>query len=278
MLPAQKLTDLSRLCIHTITTKPWAIEEAISNYAKAGVAGISVWREALEGRDIHEIKNSIAAAGLTTVSYVRGGFFPSQVLAKRQEALEENRKLIKEAQTLGAPLVVLVCGADPEQSLTASAQQIEESIRDLLPFAEKAGIKLGIEPLHPQYADTRSAIVTLEQTNNLVERINHTHLGIVLDVYHVWWDPNLKREIKRCVTSGNLMAFHVCDWRVPTRDALNDRALMGNGCINIPEIRSQIEALGYDGFIEVEIFSTEHWATNQADFLNEIIAAYKTHV
>lgn len=278
MPSATALTDLSRLCIHTITTKPWTIEESISNYAKAGVAGISVWREALEGRDLNEIKNSIAAAGLTTVSYVRGGFFPSHKPADRQQALVENRTIIEEAQTLGAPLVVLVCGADPEQSLEDSARQIEESISDLLPFAEEAGIKLGIEPLHPQYADTRSAIVTLEQANDLVERINNPYLGIVLDVYHVWWDPHLKREIKRCVTNGNLMAFHVCDWRVPTRDALNDRALMGDGCINIPEIRAQIEALGYYGFIEVEIFSTEHWASDQGQFLDEIITAYKSHV
>lgn len=278
MPPAKALTDLSRLCIHTITTKPWTIDEAISNYAKAGVAGISVWREALEGRDITEIKSSIDAAGLTVVSYVRGGFFPSYKPTERQNALEENCTIIEEAQMLGAPLVVLVCGADPEQSLEQSAKQIEEGIIDLLPFAEKAGIKLGIEPLHPQYADTRSAIVTLEQANDLVERINHSHLGIVLDVYHVWWDPHLKREIKRCVTQGNLMAFHVCDWRVPTRDALNDRALMGAGCIDIPGIRAQIETLGYDGFIEVEIFSKELWDSDQSEFLNEIIAAYKTHV
>ncbi len=278
MASAKPLADLSRLCLHTITTKPWSIEKAISEYAKAGVSGISVWREALNGQNISQIKGQIEEAGLTTVSYVRGGFFPAGTAEKRQEMLDENRRVIEEAYMLGAPMVVLVCGADPGQPLRLSTQQIREGIAELMPFAEGAGIKLGIEPLHPLYADTRSAIVTLEQANDLVDRINHPQLGIVLDVYHVWWDPNLKKEIKRCVRNNRLFAFHVCDWRVPTRDLLNDREIMGRGCIDIREIRTQIEHLGYEGFIEVEIFSDEYWSQDQSLFLDEIIAAYKTHV
>ena len=278
MPSVEPLHDLSRLCIHTITTKPWSIEEAIANYAKAGVAGISVWREALEGKNISSIKTEIEDAGLSTVSYVRGGFFPSSTPAQRQKALDDNRRVIEEAYMLGAPLVVLVCGADPAQPLKLSTQQIRESIAELAPFAEGAGIKLGIEPLHPLYADTRSAVVTLEQANTLVETINSNQVGIVLDVYHVWWDPNLKREIKRCVRNGKLFSFHVCDWRVPTRDLLNDREIMGKGCINIREIRAQLDFLGYKGFIEVEIFSNDYWQMDQSTFLEEIIAAYQTHV
>ena len=278
MPKAMPFSDLSRLCVHTITTKPWSIEKAIKEYSDAGVAGISLWREAVESKNLTAVKNQIATAGLEVVSYVRGGFFASANATTRQEALDENRKIIEEAYMLGAPLVVLVCGADPAQPLRLSQQQIRQSIESLIPFAEGAGIKLGIEPLHPLYADTRSAIVTMEQANTVVEKLNSSTVGVVLDVYHTWWDSNLKKEIKRCVRNNSLFAFHVCDWRVPTRDILNDREIMGKGCINIREIRSQLDFLGYDGFIEVEIFSNDYWQSDQKAYLDEIIAAYKAHV
>lgn len=272
------MPDLSRLCIHTITTRPWDIEEAIAQYAAAGVSGISVWREAIEGRDLAAVRSRIADAGLSTVSYVRGGFFPATDPSKRAAAIDTNKTIIEEAAALGAPLVVLVCGADPDQPLHDAVQQIRDGIAAVLPFAEAAGVKLGIEPLHPVYADTRSAIVTLGQANTVAETLDHDFIGVVLDVYHVWWDPHLPAEIDRCVRNDNLFAFHVCDWRVPTRDPLNDREIMGKGCIDIKPIRTQLDGLGYDGFIEVEIFSTDYWSSDQNDFLNKIIAAYKSHV
>ncbi|MEM8488189.1 MAG: sugar phosphate isomerase/epimerase family protein [Bacteroidota bacterium] len=268
----------SRLCIHTITTKPWQIEKALTAYQDAGVKGISVWRDATTGRTPTVLRRQIADHGLQTVSYVRGGFFPSTSAQKRQQAIEENKRIIDEAAALGAPLVVMVCGADPEQSLQASVAQIEEGMTRLLPHAAAAGVKLGIEPLHPQYADTRSAIVTLGQANQMAARLNHPAAGVVLDVYHVWWDPDLDHEIERCVAADNLFAFHVCDWRVPTRDALNDRALMGAGCIDIKRIRRKLDTLGYTGFIEVEIFSTAYWELDQAVYLSQIVAAYEQHV
>ena len=278
MPPAESLQDLTRLCIHTITTKPWSIYEAISQYANAGISGISVWREAVEGHDLKDVKSAITNAGLATVSYVRGGFFPAASNKKRKEALDTNRRIIEEAAMLGAPLVVLVCGADPAQSIALSAQQVQDSIAELAPFAKDAGIKLGIEPLHPLYADTRSAIVTLEQANNLVEVIQSPQVGVVLDVYHTWWDPNLNREIERCIGNDSLFAFHVCDWRVPTRDLLNDREIMGRGCINIKDIRKKLDRLGYNGFIEVEIFSNTYWEMDQRTYLEEIKTAYLNHV
>ncbi len=269
---------LDRLCLHTITTKPWSIEQALPAYRDAGVAGISVWRDAVAGKPLQEVRRQIADHGLQTVSYVRGGFFPATSKDKREQAIDDNKRLIDEAALLGAPLLVMVCGADPDQSLATSVLQIEEGMSQLLSHAAAAGVKLGIEPLHPQYADTRSAIVNLDQANTVAERLNHAYAGIVLDVYHVWWDPNLDTEIERCVAAENLFAFHVCDWRVPTRDALNDRALMGAGCIDIKRIRKKLDALGYTGFIEVEIFSDTYWAMDQAVYLSQIVAAYKQHV
>ena len=160
-------------------------------------------------------------------------------------------------------------------ALNESRQQIKEAIQSLLPHAESAGVKLAIEPLHPMYADTRSAVNTLSQANDMAEEIQSPWVGVAVDVYHLWWDPSLEQEIKRCGKNGNLFAFHICDWNVPTTDMLNDRGLMGEGCINVPLIRSWVEDAGFTGFNEVEIFSNTFWKTDQSEFLRKIITAYK---
>ncbi len=267
---------LSRLCIHTITTRPWDIESAAARYAAAGVGGITVWREALEGRSIKKTAKVLRDHGLSIVSLCRGGFFPAREKSKREAAIEENRRIIADAADLGAPLIVLVCGADHLQSLEDSRSQIKDALAVLGPEAQSAGIKLAIEPLHPMYADTRSAINMLAQANDMATELNLANVGVAIDVYHVWWDPTLEVEIKRCGDNGHLFAFHVCDWKVPTQDLLWDRGLMGTGCIPIRRIRSWIEQTGYKGFIEVEIFSNSYWKQDQGIFLADIIEAYKT--
>lgn len=269
--------DFSKLCIHTITTKPWDIETAAKEYAAAGVGGITVWRDALDGRDIRKTGYMLREEGLEIVSLCRGGFFPATDKHKRQEAIDDNRKAIAEAAALGAPLIVLVCGADPAQSLPDSRQQIQDGIEAVSEDAEAAGIKLAIEPLHPMYADTRSAINTLGQANDMAEAISSPWVGVAVDVYHLWWDPTLETEIYRCGKSGKLFAFHICDWKSPTTDLLLDRGLMGEGCIPLRKIRSWVEATGFNGFNEVEIFSTKYWNEDQSLFLEKITNAYLEH-
>ncbi len=271
---SQPIQDLSKLCIHTITTKPWSIEEAAGQYQKAGVKGISVWRQYLEGRDIFQTGEMLKKHDLEAVALVRGGFFPSTSSGKRKEAIEDNKKAIDEAAALGAEMVVLVCGADPGQSLTTSRAQILEGIETVLPHAIENKVKLAIEPLHPMYADTRSAVNTLAQANDMAESISSDWVGVAADVYHLWWDPNLEAEIKRCGSNGNLLAFHICDWLSPTTDFLNDRGLMGEGCIDIPLVRSWVEEAGFTGFNEVEIFSDRLWAGDQKEFLDNIVKSY----
>lgn len=268
-------TEPSRLCVHTITTKPWTIEEAAIHYFKAGVHGITVWRDALEGRNIRQTGKMLRESGLEIVSLCRGGFFPSVDAEKRRKAISDNKKAIEEAEALGAPLIVLVCGSDPGQSLADSRKQIEEGIQEILPTAAAAGIKLAIEPLHPMYADSRSAINTLSQANDLAEAINSPFVGVAVDVYHLWWDPALENEIKRCGKNQHLLAFHICDWNLPTTDLLLDRALMGEGCIPVPKIRSWVEDAGFTGFHEVEIFSNRWWSQDQKLFLKLIIKAFR---
>jgi sugar phosphate isomerase/epimerase len=274
-MSAKQLNDLSQLCIHTITTKPWGIEEAAKNFSTEGIKGITVWRDALENRNIKKTGQLLRDNGLNIVSLCRGGFFPAKENEKRKAAIEDNLKAIEEAADLGAPLIVLVCGADPAQSLEDSRKQIQEGIETILPQAEAAGIKLAIEPLHPMYADTRSAINTLAQANDMAAEINSPYVGVAVDVYHLWWDPFLQQEIKRCGEDNRLFAFHICDWNTPTNDLLLDRGLMGDGCIPVNKIRSWVEATGFKGFYEVEIFSNKYWQQDQSQFLKKIIKAYK---
>ena len=272
------LSDTSKLCIHTITTKPWPIEEAIEQYRRAGVGGITVWRQALEGRDVAATGRRIQDAGLAVVSLCRGGFFPASDADGLQAAIDENLRTIDEAAALGAPLVVLVCGAVPGQPLEISRQQIRDGIAAVLPHAADCGVKLAIEPLHPMYADSRSAVNTMQQANAMCATLDSPFVGVAVDVYHLWWDPNLEAEIRRCGEMDRLFAFHVCDWKTPTEDMLNDRGLMGEGCIPIPTIRGWVEQAGFNGFNEVEIFSNKYWAEDQSDFLQKIKAAYLEYV
>ena len=277
-MPAQPLTDLSRLCVHTITTRPWSIEQMTERFAAAGVKGITVWRQALEGRDVARVGQVLRAAGLEVVSLCRGGFFPAADAAGRQAAIEDNLQAIDEAQALGTNLIVLVCGAVPGQPLDESRRYIADGIAALLDRAEQADVRLAVEPLHPMYADSRSAINTLRQANDMCDLVDSPRVGVVVDVYHLWWDPELKDQIERCGNAGRLWAFHVCDWRTPTEDLLNDRGLMGEGCIDIRQIRGWVEENSFrDGFVEVEIFSNRYWSMDQGEFLELIKDAFLKH-
>ncbi|NNE91326.1 MAG: sugar phosphate isomerase/epimerase [Verrucomicrobiales bacterium] len=271
------LTGLSRLCIHTITTKPWSIEEAMDKYAQIGVGGITVWRQWLDGHNISIVGDQIRERNLEIVSLCRGGFFPAPSPAERKTAIEDNRLAIHEAAQLGAPTIVLVCGAVPGQPLEESRKQIADGIEAVLPLAEEHDIQLAIEPLHPMYADDRSAINSMASANAVCDHIDHPLVGIAADVYHIWWDPDLEAQITEAGEKDRLFAFHICDWMTPTTDLLNDRGLMGEGCIDIPGIRAMVEAAGFDGYNEVEIFSDRWWKSDPDEFLLAIREAYLTH-
>jgi sugar phosphate isomerase/epimerase len=241
------------------------------------VKGVTVWRQWLEGRDIAKVGRSLRDADVEVVSLCRGGFFPAPDAAGRRRAIEDNLTAIDEAAALGAPLIVLVCGAVPGLPLAESRRQIADGIAAVLDRAREAGVKLGIEPLHPMYADSRSAVNTLRQANDMCDEIGSPLVGVVVDVYHVWWHPDLESEIRRCGRARRIFAFHACDWRTPTEDMLNDRGLMGEGCIDVRRIRGHVEEAGFGGFVEVEIFSNRYWAMDQGEFLEKIKDAYLRH-
>lgn len=285
-------TDLARCAIHTMTTKPWSLAESADAYARAGVGGITVWRQHLPAGGAAEAGRIVRAAGLGVAAYCRGGFFPAVNAGERQKALDDNRRCIDEAAAVGAPQVVLVCGAVPGMPLAEARAQIRDGIGLMLPHAQAAGIRLAIEPLHPQYAADRSAVSTMAQARRIADAFTaelpdplgrfgaagRRAVGIAIDVYHVWWDDALADEIALAGQLGMIHGFHVCDWKAQQSDMLNDRGLMGEGCIDIRGLRAQVEAAGFRGFNEVEVFSTRHWARDQHAWMADIAAAYRAHV
>ena len=272
-----EIKNLQRLCIHTITTKPLGFELACAKYGALGVKGISIWRDAVAGIPPRTVINCLKNNDLSAVSYVRGGFFPAMEAERRTAAIDDNLLMLQEAAEMEIPMLVLVCGAEPGQPLQTSREQIKAGIETILPRARELQVKLAIEPLHPMYADTRSAITSLKQANDLAEYFQDEYLGVAVDVYHLWFDADLEQQIRRCGKNRKLFAYHICDWKVPTTDMLNDRGLMGEGCIPLTQIRAWVEEAGFTGFHEVEIFSTRFWESDQDQFLDKIVNAYLKH-
>lgn len=264
-----------RLAVHTQTTKPLSLAAAASAYAKRGIGGISVWVEALEDLTTPEAKRIIDDYGLKVPALVRGGFFCAVDRSEREHRIDNNRRLIETAASLDAEMLVLVVGASPGESLDRQRGWVRDGIESLIADAQDANVKLAIEPLHPMYAADKSCINRIAEARVICDSLNHPLVGVAVDVYHVWWDPDLSREIQLLGSENRIFAFHLCDWRVPTRDLLTDRALMGDGCIDLKGIRREVEAAGFHGWNEVEIFSDEHWAEDQGVFLDRIVERYE---
>jgi len=268
MLPDQ-------LAIHTFTNQPWSIHECIENYARAGIGGISVWRETIAGQDLKKVRTHLSDSGLDPVCLVRGGFFTGKTATDRENGISKNLEALREAEALGLPMIVLVCGATLGQSPEENLEQIEEGIRAIIPAAEAANVKLAIEPLHPMYAGDRSAVASLRDANLLAQRINHPLVGIAVDTFHVWWETNLEAEIQTCFQNGHLFAFHICEFKPGFDHALLDRGLPGEGVNAVPRILKMVRNSGFTGLTEVEIFSRKYWAMNQHDFLQKILTSTK---
>lgn len=263
------------LALHTFTTKPWSISECIENYARRGIGGISIWRETVEGENLTTVRKQVTDAGLTPVSYVRGGFFTDPSTHERKCALNENRQLIRDAAELGLSSLVLVCGATEGQSPLTNRNQIRDGIAAIAEDAAQEGIELLIEPLHPIYCGNRSAIPTLKAANDLCQEIKASNVKVAVDVYHVWWDHELQSELKRCAKYNWLAAYHICDFKADQRDPLLDRGIMGEGCANLSEIDQWVmQDHQFQGMREVEIFSSHWWEQDQNHFLDQILTAY----
>jgi len=274
------LTDLTKCAIHTMTHKPWSLRQCCEAYAAAGIAGISIWRNVVTpeegGVGLDESVKIVKASGLAVPAYVRGGFFPAAEAGARGKAIDHNKTMLDEAAALGAEQLVLVVGAVPGMPLAEARKQVRDGIAACLDHAQQVGVKLSIEPLHPMYAGDKSCINRMAEARAVCEQLQSDWLGIAVDVYHVWWDPDLEQEIRLAGQQGTLLGFHVCDWRLSTRHLLTDRGLMGDGCIDIPAIRAMVEAAGFRGFNEVEVFSEAYWSQDQDAYLKLIVERYRS--
>jgi sugar phosphate isomerase/epimerase len=271
--------DLKKIAINQATTmKQWTLREAIEGYAARDIRGISVWRDKLAECGVAEAGKLLNDHGMTVTGLCRGGMFPANDDAGRQSALDENSRAVDEAAAIGAQCLVMVCGGLPDGSkdMTDARKQVADGLAAMLPHARDAGVAVAIEPLHPMTAADRACVNTLEHALDLCDALGDG-IGVAVDCYHVWWDPKLEAQIARA--GDRILGFHVCDWLVPTVDLVWDRGMMGDGVIDIPRIRGWVEAAGYRGFNEVEIFSERNWwKRDPAEVVDTCIERYQRFV
>ncbi len=265
------------------------LTDIIEACVNRGIKAISPWRDQVAAVGLDTVSKLVKTHGLKLSGYCRGGMFPAATAEGIQAADADNRQAVDEACELNAPCLVLVVGALPgalagqaaHKNIQQSRDQVFEGIEKLLTYAKSCNMPLAIEPLHPMYAADRACINTLEHALDVCDKLDPLKtgaLGVAVDVYHVWWDPKLQQQIERA-GQKRLLAFHVCDWLTPTRDLLNDRGMMGDGVIDIPKIRGWVEAQGFQGFSEVEIFSTENWwQRDHLEVLDTCIARHRSAV
>lgn len=257
--------------------------------ARRGIRAVAPWRDQVAAAGLDTVANIIKAHGLELSGYCRGGMFPAADAAGLQAAHDDNRRAVDEACALGAPCLVLVVGGLPgaldgkavHKDIALARRQVTDGIARLLEYARACQMPLAIEPLHPMYAADRACINTLEQALDMCDALDPAQsgaLGVAVDVYHCWWDPKLEAQIARA-GARRLLAFHVCDWLTPTTDLLNDRGMMGDGVIDIPRIRGWVEAQGFAGYSEVEIFSAARWWQRDAgEVLDTCIQRHRSAV
>src|SRR6202158_390743 len=277
------------LSLNTATVrKQGDLVQIIEACARHGIRAIDPWRDQVAAIGVDRAARAVRDAGLELSGYCRGGLFTSDG-AHRMEARDDNRRAVDEAKALGAPCLVLVVGGLPQYSrpgsagsknIAAARTQVDDAIAELLYYARGGHMPWGIEPLHPAYAADRACVNTTRQALDICDRLDPARtgaLGVALDVYHIWWDPELLPQITRA-GEDRLLAFHVCDWLVPTRDILNDRGMMGDGVIDIKSVRAAVEAQGFAGYSEIEIFSSAWWEKPMDEVLPACIARHRSAV
>jgi sugar phosphate isomerase/epimerase len=269
--------DLHWLAINTATVKSWSLEQVIEGCTRAGIGAIAPWRDIVQACGAERAGRLIRASELTVTCLCRGGMFTAADAAGRQAALADNRRAVDEAAEIDAGSLVLVVGGLPPGSkdLAGAHRQVRDGMGELLPYARAAGVPLALEPLHPMTAADRACVNTLAHANDLCDELGEG-VGIALDVYHVWWDHDLARQVARA--GKRIISYHVCDWLVPTRDLVFDRGMPGDGIIDLRHIRSLVEAAGYADHCDVEVLSQNWWQRDPAEVLRICIDRHQTVV
>lgn len=277
-----------RLSLNQATIKYASLDEALQVTADAGYEAIGLWREPVHDVGLEVAARRLSDSGLRFSTYCRGGFFTLVEGPERRTAIDDNRRAIDETATLAAAgaagseaVLVLVVGGLPEGStdLVGARARVGDALAELAPYAASAGVTLAIEPLHPMYASDRAVVSTLKQALDLAEPFDASAVGVVVDTFHVWWDPEVLPQIARAGASGRVATYQVCDWKTPLpADVLLGRHYPGDGVVDFATITAAVEATGYTGDIEVELFNQEIWDTAWPEVAARTAASFETAV
>ena len=254
----------------------WKLPQAVEAAARHGFVGVAPWCEMVQETGIAESARIFKANGMRVTGYCRGGLFGAGGRENFKAAIDDNKRMIDEAAAIAAEGIVVIGGglAPGSRDLAAARAMFVEGLAAVLPHARACRVPLALEPMHPMYAADRGCITTLKEALDIADELGNEGLGIAIDTYHVWWDPQLEAEIARA--GRRIIAHHICDWLVPTRHLLTDRGMMGDGVIDFPAIRAMVEAAGYDGIQEVEIFSDFWWSRPGDEVLATAIERFTT--
>jgi sugar phosphate isomerase/epimerase len=270
------MADKKRLSLNQITTSSWSVAQAVEGCQRHGVPSIALWRHKIAETGLAECVRLVRSAGLHVSSVCRGGMFPAPTAAERQKNIEDNFRAIDEAAELNADSLVLVVGGCQGIGIEAARAMVADGIAAVVPYARERKVRIGLEPLHPMFAADRAVLNTIDQALKLAAAYDAAEVGVVLDVFHIWWDPELAAAIARA--SGRIFGFHVSDWLVPLPDVLLGRGLMGDGVIDNRGIRALVEQAGYTGPIEVEIFNRALWDADPDTVLAQVVERFEQFV
>ncbi|MFB7215659.1 sugar phosphate isomerase/epimerase family protein [Streptomyces sp. NPDC056255] len=269
-----------RLSINQETIKQWSLPELAEGCVKAGIDKVGLWRAPVQSYGIERTAQLLADSGLSVTSLCRGGFFTALDPAERARALDDNRAALDEAAALSTDTLVLVSGGLPEGSkdLHGARERVADALGQLAPYAAERGVRLAIEPLHPMFASDRCVVSTLSQALDIAERFPADQVGVVVDTYHIWWDDQAAAQIARAGAGGRIHSFQLADWITPLpAGVLVGRGQLGDGAVDFRAFRSLVEATGFDGPVEVEIFNEALWARDGAEVLAEVASRYAEH-
>jgi sugar phosphate isomerase/epimerase len=270
------MAEISRLSLNQITVPSWSVSHAVEGCVRHGIPSIALWRHKIEEAGLASCVRKVKDAGLHVSSVCRGGMFPSPTAAGRQKNLEDNFRAVEEAAALHADSLVLVVGGGAEVGLIEARKMAADGVAALVPYAREHGVKLGLEPLHPMFAAERSVLVTISQALELASTFAEHEVGLVLDVFHIWWDPQVLPVIAQ--SRGRIYGFHVNDWLVPLPDLLLGRGMMGDGVIDNRMLRQAVDQAGYQGSIEVEIFNRAIWDSDPDQVLEQMVERFLAFV
>ncbi|MDX2704630.1 sugar phosphate isomerase/epimerase [Streptomyces sp. PA03-6a] len=273
--------DLARLSINQETVRQLPLPELVEGLVTLGVPGVGLWRGPVREYGVEATAKLVREAGLTVTTLCRGGFFTASDPDERAAALADNRAALDEAAALGTGTLVLVSGGLPagDRDIAGARERVADAVAELAPYAQERGVRLAIEPLHPMYASDRCVVSTLGQALAIAERFPAEQVGVVVDTYHLWWDDRAAAGIARAGAGGRIASFQLADWVTPLPEGvLLGRGQLGDGCVDLRGFRERVDAAGYAGAVEVEIFNPALWARDGAEVLAETAGRYRRHV